>query len=336
MKYKHLSQKEREEIFLYLQEGKKRSEIARMLSRSPSSIGREISRNSSVIDRRKNSSKKKKKHYLPDKAEGKYKKRRKESKSPFPLKNHFIYRYTIGYIKEGWSPEQISGRLEYDYKERHEISHECIYQFIYSKRGKEMKLYEYLPRHHTKRRKFTGRKSRKGKIIPNRMSIHKRPIEIELRVEGGHFEGDSIVGVGKGSALHTEVERVSRYLEMRKILQKTAEETKKAMIDIFSSLPLKKTCTLDNGCEFTQHEQVSEKTEIDIYFADPYSSYQRGTNENGNGLIRRFYPKKTNFDTISKEEIQRIQDIINNRPRKCLGYRTPKEVYDELCKKYLF
>lgn len=179
MKYKHISQEEREQIFFYLQEGEEKSEIARKLGRHPSTIGREIARNSTVIDRRNNNNpREKKKHYLPDKAEGKYKKRRKESKSAFPLKNPFIYRYAIEHLKEGWTPEQISGRLSVEYQDRHSISHECIYQFIYSKKGKGMNLSEYLPRHHKKRRKWKGRKSRKGKIIPNRVSIHKRPEEI--------------------------------------------------------------------------------------------------------------------------------------------------------------
>ncbi len=332
MKYKHINEKEREEIYLLKKEGKNMREMAEILKRNKSTISRELSRNSTVIGRNRNG-KNRKIEYLPDRAETKYKNRRGESRSPFPLKNPFIYRYTIGKLKEGWSPEQISGRLRIEYKERHEISAEGIYQFIYSKKGKKLSLSELLPRHHKKRRKWKGRKSRKGKIIPNRVSIHERESVIEERTEGGHFEGDSIVGVGKKSALHTEVERTSRYTLIRKIDRKTALCTAEAMIDIFKNTPLVKTCTLDNGSEFASHELVSNEIDMKIYFADPYSSWQRGTNENTNGLIRRYFPKKTDFDSVLEKEIQMVQDSINNRPRKILGYRTPKEVYSELCNK---
>jgi IS30 family transposase len=333
MKYKHLSQEERDQIAIMLYEKIPKKKIAEKLQRDYSTIYREIKRNHTSINRKYNNSPKKKKFiYLPYKAQKKYQQRRKKSKSPFPLKNPFIYRFTTEHLKKGWSPELISGRLQFLYGEKHSISHECIYQFIYSKRGRRMQLCKYLPRRHKKRRKHNGRSTRRH-LIPNRTDISLRPKEVEDREVAGHWEGDSIVGVGKGSALHTEVERHSRYLLIRKKKRKTAEETATVMTEMYLSVPkhLRKTTTADNGSEFCSHEKVTKKTKIQIFFARPYHSWERGSNENANGLVRRFFPKKTNFDPISKQEIQAVQNAINHRPKKCLEFRTPHEVFTELC-----
>jgi len=329
MNYKHLSQKERDEIYDLIQQGHNKSQISRIIGRNRSTIGREMDRNSTSIERKLNNSSKKKRYYLPDRAQNKYKYRRKTAKTPFPLKTSWIYRYTLSKLKVGWSPQMISGRLALEYEEK--ISHECIYQFVYSKKGRALNLYHYLRRAHNKRRKYHGRKVKRT-LIPNRLDISLRPEVVETREEFGHFEGDSIVGVGTGAALHTEVERMSRKLFLRKKQRKTAQETSRIMIEIYKPLPKKarKTTTIDNGCEFTEHETVTKETGIKVYCARPYHSWERGTNENTNGLVRWYYPKKTNFNDISEEEIQKVEDAINNRPRKCLGYKTPNEVFDQL------
>ncbi len=333
MKYKHLSQEERDQMAIMLQENIPKTRIAKELRRNYSTIYREIMRNHTSMDRRYNNSPKKKKFiYLPDRAQKKYEQSRKKSKSPFPLKNAFVYRFVIEHLKKGWSPELISGRLKLRYGEKHSISHECIYQFIYSKRGRKMKLCKYLPRRHKKRRKHSGRSTRRH-LIPNRKDISQRPKEVEDRKTPGHWEGDSIVGVGKRSALHTEVERHSRYLLIGKKKRKTAEETATVMTEMYLSVPehLRKTTTADNGSEFCQHEEVTQNTRIQVFFARPYHSWERGSNENANGLVRRFFPKKTDFDPISEQEIQAVQDAINHRPKKCLDFRTPHEVFTQLC-----
>lgn len=332
MKYTHISQKEREEIYMMIEEGKTNEEIGRELGRNRSTIWREKRRNETSMERRLNNSPKKKKVYLPDRAQKKYEDRRKKAKNgSFPLKKSYIYQYVHKKLKMGYSPEIIAGRIEEELGET--ISPECIYQFIYSKLGKERGWWKYLCRGRPKRRKRKGRKSRKGKIIPNRISITQRPVEAENRKEFGHFEGDSIIGKNRrGSALHTNVCRYSRMTFIKKLERKTSKNTSKAMIDIFKKIPkkLRHTCTLDNGSEFCGHEEVTQETGIKIYFAHPYSSWERGTNENTNGLIRRFFPKGTDFDEISEQEIQAVEDWLNNRPRKCLGFKTPIEIYNRI------
>src|SRR3990167_10806979 len=189
MKYKHLSQKDRDEIYALLQEGYKKSAIAKLICRHLATIGREIKRNSSSLERRFNNSHKKKKHYLPDRAQEKYEKRRKQAKTVYPLKNPFIYTYTHEHLKIGWSPEIISGRLKIEYEQQ--VSYECIYQYIYSKHAKDkgFKFWEYLPRKHKKRWKKHGRKGKRI-LIPNRIDIRQRPAVVETRERIGDWEGD--------------------------------------------------------------------------------------------------------------------------------------------------
>lgn len=274
-----------------------------------------------------------------------------------PLKNKNIYSYVLEKLKGGWSPEQISGRLrEVDHKGEKEwqIRHETIYQFIYKEktdqtkqgiqqqsvlnkrlRGKDKKvvtvtdydrpLWEYLRRKQTKRRKRNGRKVHRSHI-PDRVSIHDRPKAVEKRKQFGHWEGDSIVGKGHTSGLHTEYERVTSFIRFERMEGITAEEAVKAAKKIFTPLPEKarKTTTLDNGKEHTRHTEFGLRT----YFADPYSSYQRGGNENGNLWIRCYYPKRTDFSTITDEELKDVEWELNNRPRKRLNFKTPQEVFD--------
>jgi len=330
-KYTHFTSEEREQLFDLLHIGIKQKEIAQILKKSPSSISREIRRNSTVIDRRYNNSPKQVRHYLPYRAEKKYRKRRKKSKYPFPLKKPEIYKYVIENLTsfEAWSPDSIAGRIEREIGEK--ISHECIYQFIYSKRGRKLDLRKFLRRAHKRRRKKKGRKTRR-ELIPGRKDIALRPHKVGQRKRFGDWEGDSVLGKGKKSALHTELERISRMLFIEKMRRKTALEAEKAMVKIFNPLPkkLKRTSTLDNGSEHVRHGGVTEKTGIQIYFARPYASWERGANEHANGLIRWYFPKGTNFDEVSEEALKRVQDAINNRPRKSLGYKKPIEIFHSM------
>lgn len=332
-KYNHLSQKERDQIYDLSQSGKNKKEIAKILNRDPSTIGREVKRNKTMIGIKNNNNPTAKKdsgnyYYLPYRAQEKYMARRKESKQLCPLKTLDLYKYTIEKLKIGWSPEIISGRAKREGIGN--ISHECIYQFIYSKASKELKLYQYLARLHKKRRKWQGRKAKRT-LIPNRIGIEKRPKSVENRKEFGHWEGDSVVGIGKKSALNTNRERKTRLVIISKIKRKTAKHTRLATIRRFKEIPdeAHKTNTYDNGPEFTEHEKISKGLNMHIYFANPYHSWERGTNENGNGLIRRFFPKKTDFDQISQEAIKYVENWINNRPMKCLDYKTPLEAFQE-------
>ena len=331
--YTHLSEKEREIIAALLQNGKNQTKIAKELGRDPGTISREIQRNKTMVGIKNNNNPTAKKYienmcYFPDKAQKKYNERRFESKQGCPLKTLDLYDYVIKKLKKGWSPDLISGRAKLEGIGN--ISHECIYQFIYGKCFRSLKLWEYLARNHRKRRKKHGRKGKRT-LIPNKICIDYRPHAVEDRIEFGHWEGDSIVGVGKGSALHTQIERKSRYIQIQKISRKGSKETADAMINIFEKFPehARKTSTEDNGCEFTQWERVSSKLKMDIYFAHAYHSWERGSNERGNGLVRRFLPKKTNFDDVPEDKIKTIEFWINHRPMKCLEYKTPHEVFHE-------
>ncbi|KPM30807.1 integrase catalytic subunit [Croceitalea dokdonensis DOKDO 023] len=232
---------------------------------------------------------------------------------------------------KNWSPEQISGRIKIDYPNDPvmTISHEAIYSHIYShpQASLNKKLIKLLPYQKSRRRKPRPRR-KKGSKIKDQINISQRPEHIENRQEIGHWEGDLVIGKGQKSAIGTIVERKSRYtliigLENRKTKSVTRAFAKE--LNRFDS-QLKKTMTYDNGTEMADHKWLSESTKMDIYFANPYASWERGTNENTNGLIRRFLPKKTDFGNMNEKQLKTIEQKLNNRPRKVLGYRTPLEV----------
>lgn len=247
------------------------------------------------------------------------------------LKNPWLYAYVMEKLREGWSPEQITGRLKRIYpdeRNRH-LSPETIYQFIYAREQADKLLWEYLPRKQKKRRKQHGRSVHKSRI-PDRVSIHDRPEEVEDRTEFGHYEGDSIEGKRSvGDGLRTEVERLSRKLFARKVGRIASLEAVEAQVEIFSKIPpaARLSTTQDNGRENHLHGELTATLGLDVYFADPYSSWQRGTNENTNGLVRRYLPKRTDFTYLTQDELDDIVEEINNRPRKCLDYATPNEVF---------
>lgn len=312
----YLSSSDRDSIAVWFAAGVPIREIARRLRRDHSVISREIRRN-------KNG-----KHYVAIAAEAKSKERKHEAGLREPLSNPKLYAYVLARLRDGWSPEQIAGRLKLKNNGSVVISYETIYRFIYKEENKNLKLWQRLPRGHAKRRKWHGR-SGKVERIPNRVSIHDRPEIIEAREEFGHWEGDSVVGKGKNHGIHTEVERKTRYLLAKLLPKLDSEHSVLAQNKIFGDLPssARKTVTLDNGLEFVRHEELTQTTGMNVYFADPYCSGQRGTNENTNGLLRRYLPKKTSFHNLSQGELNDIVSEINNRPRKCLGYFKPAELF---------
>lgn len=337
-KYTHLSINERESIFLMLQEWKKPSEIARSLWRDKGTLSRELERNPVLIQWKwaKKEKTKSDYHYLPDSAQKKYTERRKKCIPCSPFEDERIRFYVIsGLTEKWWSPDIISGMMRKEYTEdlSFRVSHETIYEFIYSKEGEKLNLKSYLLRSHRKRKTKTGRSVRgvSKTRIPGRVDIDERPKSVEDREEFWNYEGDSVLsGIRAWAALHTEVERKSRFLMVKKIPQKTALLTLEAQKKIFSALPklARRTTTLDNGTENVEHVELTRCTWILVYYAKPYHSWERGSNENANGMIRRFFPKGTDFSTVSDEEIQRVVDIINNRPRKILWYKSSKEVFE--------
>jgi len=229
-------------------------------------------------------------------------------------------------LKMGWSPEQISARLKRDHKIK--ISYELIYQYIDKDRKNGGNLYNYLP-HRGKKYKKRNIKTRKvWKSAVKRKPISERPAKVAKKKEIGHWEGDTIVGKDHRGGLGTFVEMKSMYTVIRKVRDKSSEEMKNAILKSFNGCSdIMKTLTVDNGTEFALHDKISEGLGTGVYFATPNSPWERGLNENTNGLIRRIFPKGTDFTRVSEREIIRVQYLLNNRPRKRLNFMTPKEVF---------
>jgi IS30 family transposase len=305
-----LQPNERDKIAIWSGSGISAREIGRRLGRDHTVINRELKRNRYGDG------------YVAIHAQNLANKRNHQIKKKCWWQKQWLYSHVIKKLREGWSPEQISGRLKLDYGYKI-ISHESIYRFIYDPENKDKKLWEYLTRKQRKRYKKYGRKTQRTRI-PNRVSIHTRGKRIDNRKQFGHWESDSIIGQQtKSKVIHTEVERKTRYLSAVIINSKSATDTIDAQKKIFTRLPAK-TVTMDNGTEFVKHEELN-KMNIKTFFADPYCSGQRGTNENTNGLIRRYLPKKTNFKNLTQEDLDDIVWEINNRPRKVLQFSTPFE-----------
>ena len=316
-KVNKLSAQERDLIAIWHGQKVSIRQIAARLNRQPSTISREIKRN--IF---------KGKYYVAIHAQYITEQRKSLAGKRHPLKNPETYSYVLRRIKDGWSPEQIVGRLSRNHG-RTIICPETIYRFIYAKENEEKRLWEYLPWKRKKRKKKSGRKVHRTRI-PDRVSIHLRPEKVNQRLVFGHWEGDSIEGrkIDK-DGIHTEIERLSRMTMAKKVKDLTSKETSRIQEEMFSQLPKKarKSTTLDNGRENHLHIRLRKKLNMKTYHCDPYSSWQRGSNEYHNGLIRRYLPKKTDFSTISQEELNDIVNEINNRPRKVLNYNTPKEVF---------
>lgn len=292
-------------------------EISLALGRSRSTLSREIKRNASSEYRL----------YLSHRAHDRSEARRERTSSRPRLKNKQIVLFVEAKLKEGWSPEQIAGRLPKEHPGL-AISHEAIYQYIYHpKTPARLEFIGLLKRAHRKRKaKGIGRKVGKTKI-PNRISIEQRPLSVETRKQIGHWEGDSLVSRKSLVALNSLVERKTRLLMLTKLPRKSAADTVDAVVARLKGLPpqARRTLTMDNGTENTGHEQMTARIGIKCYFAHPYPSWERGTNENTNGLIRWYLPKGTDFNTITEKQIEEIESSLNNRPRKCLGFKTPLE-----------
>ena len=253
--------------------------------------------------------------------------RKKQASQRTRLKDDRIISYVTAKLAEGWSPEQIAGRISMDHKDL-TISHEAIYQYIYHpETNGRQELIWCLRRAHRKRKcKGTGRDAGKTKI-PNRIPIDLRPPSVDDRKVFGHWEADSLVSRKSLTALNSLVERKTRLLMLTRLPRKTAEATFQAIVGRLQDLPpeARMTLTMDNGTENAMHQEITSAIGIQCFFAHPYASWERGTNEHINGLVRWYLPKGTDFANISDDEIAGIESLINNRPRKCLGFYTPLE-----------
>jgi len=316
--YKQLDQKDRGRIFLLKKKGMTNSEIAKKLGRNKSTIGRELCRNTHQ----------KLHQYLPDTAERKANKRKEQGRKERYVEKLPILKKKITRLLEmGWSPDLIAGRLKRT--EQLYLNQESIYQFIYSLEGRKQNLRQYLRRAHRIRRKKNGRKHQKDSKIPNRVDINKRPKVVEKRQQFGHWEGDNVVYNHHRRALSTTVERKTRKVMIFRPRDQTAQAKAHHTIRRYRALPqgAMRTMTYDNGLEAAAHETVTAAIGMKFYFAKTYSSWQRGTNENRNGLVRFYLPRDTNLDKVSSVQIRRVENQINNRPMKCLRYQTPNEAF---------
>jgi len=319
-KYNRVTLKERVIIETLLQENKSKSYIAKKLNRSRSTITREVNKLGDNYDAQ-----------LADWCAKDFflNKRNRDKINTYKKLKIFVYR---GLLK-GWSPDQISGKIKLEYPNNPimTISYEAIYTHIYSHRQARLnrKLIALLPYHKTQRRR-ANKNSKRGVKIKNQISIDDRPKHIETREEIGHWEGDLIIGKGQKSAIGTLVERKARFTIIVKLKNRKSATVRKKFVQEFNQIKtlFKKTLTYDNGTEMAQHKELTKQTGMVIYFAHPYSSWERGTNENTNGLIRRFFPKKTDFNTVTEKELKKAQNALNNRPRKVLGYKTPNQIME--------
>ena len=326
MKYTHFTIEEREKIQEMLWQKFSVRSIAIALGRSASSVSREIKRNLDSIGRRR---------YTPRIANERALVKRKSRGRKDRLKNQEVREYVVKRLKKRWSPEQIAGTIQSEINE--EISHEAIYQFIYHqiyqngwgllRPGRE-DLRGYL-RRRKKRRTHKGCRRCQRIFRPKGVPISERPAIVEQRQRLGDWESDSVESVDHKPGINTLVERKSGLVLITKLRDKTSESTISAIESRIEHLPkrLKYTATFDNGPENQKWQELEKRTGFKCFFAQPYHSWERGTNENTNGLIRDFFPKKTDFTMISIEEIQKVEDSLNSRPRKRLGWKTPLEVF---------
>lgn len=316
--YKQLTYDDRCQIYALKSIKMSNRQIARQLQVNSRTIDRELSRNTGG------------RGYRFKQADHLAKSRRHAAKA-FPRKMTPLLIVEIEcFLQQQWSPEQICGELKRRKVNPIRLSPETIYTHIIADKAKKGELYLHLRR---KSRKYQNRvkgKTTRGQIC-NRVGIEEREPLASNRQRLGDYEADTVIGKGHKSAIVTLVCRKSRFILIRKVARKGAEEVKNAIIDAIKTenLPIH-TITFDNGKEFAYHEKIAEKLLVKTYFANPYCSWERGTNENSNGLVRQYFPKKTDFDKVCVEEIERVQNLLNSRPRKTLNYKTPSLVMRQI------
>jgi IS30 family transposase len=324
--YNRIGYKERVQISTYLSEGFFLSEIARKLNRSKATVSREISRCNSRYD--------------PEGAEliAQEKAGDRRKKKTKLTKNSALLSEVLKGLRKRWSPEQISEDLKMNYPtdKRMQVSHESIYTYLYVLPRGELR-HELLNLLRQKKKSRTIRKRRaqlkekglRAGKIPGMFSIEERPKEVENRSIPGHWEGDVLLGKGHKSVIGTLVERKTRAVILVPLKNKTAPHVRVAFQKAMKDLPkqMAQTLTYDQGHEMAEHKLFTKNTKIRVYFCHPASPWERGTCENTNGLLRDYFPKGTDLSKITKKELKRVQHELNERPRKTLGYLTPKEVF---------
>jgi IS30 family transposase len=314
MRYRHLIQEERYQISALKEAGWSLGAIAAQLGRHPSSISRELNRNRVVGP------------YRPQVAGLLAAARRQKSAANARRVPAAAWEFAREKLAETWSPQQIAGHQRAQHLPR--LSHESIYQRIYEDKRAGGTLHLAL-RIHKQRRKRRGVRERRG-TIPNQVSIDQRPAIVDSRQRYGDWEADLVVGARHSQALVTINERKSRYALIKRVTSKQAPIVRKAIVTKLRPFArLARTLTTDNGKEFAQHERIASALKLNFYFAHPHAAWERGANENLNGLIRQFFPKHRKLEEVTDDEIALAQHRLNHRPRKCLGYKTPHQVFWE-------
>jgi IS30 family transposase len=321
MSYAHVSSKERYVIYHLRLFGLSFREIGRRLKRHHATIIREVRRNSPDY---------RDAVYWHELAEEKAHKRARMPRHYRKASNHRLIAYVFYRLKQDWPPEMICGRMKMDYPQdpRMRLSPETIYRWVYLDALQGGELYSHLRWRHRKRRKQRRYGSCRG-LFPARVSISERPIIVAQRGRFGDWEGDLMEGRKGCGVMATLVERKSRYLLVAKMEDKKASSLTRESVSAFRRVPLKlrQTLTVDNGKEFAQFKELERKTGLSVYFADPYCAWQRGLNENTNGLLRFYFPKGMDFRKVDATAVSEAVNKLNHRPRKCLNFRTPHEVF---------
>jgi IS30 family transposase len=312
MAYKRVTEEERWFIYRWQQEGAGVREVARRLGRAASSISRELLRNTGG------------RGYRPQQAHAQA---QAQARRPGPRRfTETVRADAEARLKAGWTPEMIGQRARLE--GRPWVCKETIYKHIYADAKTGGTLWQHLPRAKRQRQRRCPRQEGRGRgRIPNQRMIDTRPAEVETRQSVGHWEGDLINGAPATGNLVTLVERNTRFALIGRTDSKEAAEVTQTIGALFEPLPPQSrlSLTLDNGKEFARHEELARDTRMDVFFARPYHAWERGTNENTNGLIRRLYPKRSSFAGIGAAQLQRIDTYLNDRPRRCLGWLTPRE-----------
>jgi IS30 family transposase len=310
MNYTQLTREQRYQIKALMKEGHNQTQIAANIGCHKSTISRELRRNCGL------------KGYWPHQADELALDRQCEAYRARITSQ--TWQHVERLLRQDWSPEQITGRLKLE--QQPSVSHEWIYLYVYADKRRGGTLHHHLRSQKKQRKRYSGY-IRRGQI-PNRISIDKRPKIVASKRRFGDWEADTIVGARHKGGIASAVERKSKLTRLRKLATKSAAEMKDNCIALLAPLAARvHTITVDNGKEFCEHEQIAAKLKARIYFAHPYASWERGLNENTNGLVRQYFPKKFEFNRITDKDLQQVEDLLNNRPRKTLGYRTPNEVF---------
>lgn len=319
MSYHHLSEIERGKIEALLTNGTSRKEIARQLGRGRSTLYRELARTASGS-------------YCAQQAQRDYAEKRKRCIRGRVLDRPKLCTYVRDKLGDSWSPEQIAHRLWLDHP--HDpwmrVSPEAIYRILYTDLKWNQAFAPFLRQGRKTRQKRGLDHQRRGPIA-NRVSIEQRPDEVDALTTYGHWEGDTVIGKHQRGVIVTLVERKGDWLRAVVAPSRKSEDVTRAIVEALQDIPphLRKSLTLDNGSEFADHQTIAQQLQLDVYFAHPYSAYERARNENANGLLRQYLPKTTSFEHLSQQQLQGIVNQLNDRPRKKQQYRTPNEVFND-------